>query len=598
MPPQRHLNAQNGLKVRQRIQKACVPCRKRKIKCDGDEPCAACAGYGYECVYKDRTPQKNGSASAETSPSRPSAFNYVPRRRPQPEPAQVSPQQPPDPSYPESESYIPDSNGDQLVVHGSYLASETYVQENNPNPLLLAPFKTRFTSAHSAIAWPKSLGISLGMSNPPRLQSFAWNAGTRAEPKVLPANSIKNIVSLEEVQRFADVYFNEVHPFFGLMDQDMFHARARDFWAFEKKGTDFEACMCGVVALGSYFSGQASLSQEAAVVEQGRLLLDHSVAHPPAMLSVKHVTAWVLRTLYLRLTTRPHLSWMASCTAVHIAESIGLHREISESKIKCDSTRHISGFEVDLRRRSFWLALALNTFFAAEYGRTRVHIDLIGCHPITPKAGSFTAEVVAMLLSIPKQQSHAASTSDLVDSFAEVAVMSVKAPFLGLLRADVCFCIFRLLRSTNRNLPPAQITSLLDVIRVALEGATFLHTVNQTWWNITGTPFHSINILLSIGTQESFALLPLALETLKNVATTYNSHLSNEALKTAHALVQAARAKRGRELESLDQSLNVAADFSCTSNSSTASGGDYFEWPMDDDLGFADFVDLGTFSRA
>jgi hypothetical protein len=287
---------------------------------------------------------------------------------------------------------------------------------------------------------------------------------------------------------------------------------------------------------------------------------------------------------------------MASCTAVHIAEAIGLHREINESKITCDSSRHVSGFEVDLRRRSFWIAMALNSFFAAEYGRTKVHIDLIGCHPITPKAGNFTAEVVAMLLSVPKQQTQAASTSDLVGGFVDVAAMPVKAPFLGLLRADICFCIFRLLRSTNRNLPPAQIASLLDVIRVALEGATFLTSMNQTWWNIVGTPFHSISILLSIGTQESFAMLPFALETLKNITTTYSSHLSNEALKTAQALVQASRDKRGRELESLDQSLGIVADFSSTSNPSTVSSGDYFEWPMDDDLGFADFIDLGTFS--
>jgi len=114
------------------------------------------------------------------------------------------------------------------------------------------------------------------------------------------------------------------------------------------------------------------------VVEQAKVLLDLTISHPPALLSVKHVVAWVLRAIYLRCTTRPHLSWMASNNALHIAEALGLHREFSEIHNSCTMFRKVSPLEIDLRRRTFWVAMALNQFFASEYGRSRVHIDFVG----------------------------------------------------------------------------------------------------------------------------------------------------------------------------------------------------------------------------
>jgi hypothetical protein len=37
-----------------------------------------------------------------------------------------------------------------------------------------------------------------------------------------------------------------------------------------------------------------------------------------------------------RRTTRPHLSWMASNYADHIAEALGLHRGLSEIRNSCE----------------------------------------------------------------------------------------------------------------------------------------------------------------------------------------------------------------------------------------------------------------------
>lgn len=444
---------------------------------------------------------------------------------------------------------------------------------------------------------PRSLGMSLGLEQPPRLQSFGWNPGIRTEPKFIQQTSICDIISLEEMRKCARVYFNEFHPYFGFLDREMFDSRSIELWASRKAGTDFEACVCGVICLGSFFGSaiMGSSPVEAQVLEHGRTLLDLSVSHPPGLLSMKHVVAWVLRAIYLRSTTRPHLSWMASCNALHIAEAIGLHREFDGNQVGRDVPRHVGALEIDLRRRTFWVALALNQFWAWEYGRTRVHLDLIECQPIAPKDGDFTPELLSILLAAPKEHTLIPNVPELLDSLKKLDGFSPKSPFLGLLRADASFCIYRTLRSTNVNLPSSHIAVLLEIIRTALEGVTYLTSLKHPWWNIIFTPFHSICILLSLSTSESLSMIPTALQTLKNIVAVFDSHLSNEALRTAFALVQGSREKKRKELESLDQGLEMVGETIETPNWSAEAGSSEqaFEWPLDDDLMFGYALDFG-----
>ncbi|TVY90682.1 Protein RDR1, partial [Lachnellula willkommii] len=541
MPPIRHTSSSPHIKVRQRSRRACAPCRKRKIKCDGDDPCAACTGYGYNCIYAElrqgqASPKPPGLGSATT--------------------ASIA---------------TPNSNGTTISSNATeapplqrddapYLVAESRVPAADANgALLYQSIKTRSTTSSSAIAFPAKLGISLGVAEPPRLQAFAWNPGSRQETKFVPDKTICDIISLEQMKIFVGKYFKEVHIYFGIISQEeSFVGRCVEFWASSNKhGTDFEALICGVVALGSYFSGAAGSPAEAEIVEHGRILLDLSTAHPPCFLSVKHVSAWVLRAIYLRCTTRPHLSWMASCTAVHVAEVLGLHRDIRTLRMTQNPPRNTTPLEEDLRRRKFWVAMALNQFLAAEYGRTRVQLDHVDCTPLLPKAGDLTAQTIAIMQSVPSSNS---TVSDLYSALNVAVALSVDSPFHSLLRADVCFCIYRMFRSANLALSSSQTGALLEIIKVALDGVKFLRTMGYCWWNIIGTPFHCVCVLLSIATSESLAMIPNALETLKNTVAVYDSHISNEALRTAHALVQGAKAKMAREMASLETGLSVVGD--------------------------------------
>ena len=569
MPPDRHDPKSGPLKVRQRNQRACAPCRKRKVKCDGADPCGTCVGYNYECVYVEkvsRSSQTGGLAGArQESMFVNNASGYL------------APSEPAAPVSPTHRVNVP------------YMAEETIVSESGGNEQPLRAVKTRFTSAYSAIAWPRRLGTSLGVSTPPRLQAFGWNPGIRAEQNHVPQMNICQIIELEEMRHFAAIYFKEVHPFFDILEQATFLSRSTEFWTSAQKGTDFEACICGVVALGSYFSTTGTCQAEAQVVEQGRLLLDLSTTYAPAMLSVKHVVAWILRGIYLRLTTRPHLSWMASCTAVHIAESIGLHREISEIQM----ARNVSSSEIDLRRKTFWVAMALNEFFSIEYGRSQVVLESISCSPLTEGYG-LTFGMVTILQCVPSQ-SCLGNISKIIESLIKAMDLPAKSPFLALLKADACFCIYRMLCSTSSRLPAEQIPIFLEVVRVALDGNKFLRSLNQPWWNIVSTPFHAVCVLLSIGTSASLEMVPITLDVMKNITDLYNSHLSKEALKTALSLVQGARDKRRTELDCLDRGLRLLDTIHSPAVSGFLPAVDKGDWQTGNDMHFPDFLDLTNY---
>lgn len=34
---------------------SCLGCRRRKIKCTGEQPCRFCSEHGYECIFEERT---------------------------------------------------------------------------------------------------------------------------------------------------------------------------------------------------------------------------------------------------------------------------------------------------------------------------------------------------------------------------------------------------------------------------------------------------------------------------------------------------------------------------------------------------------------
>ncbi|TVY22652.1 Protein RDR1 [Lachnellula hyalina] len=559
-------------KLRRRIRKACEPCRHRKVKCDGGHPCEICIGYDYSCVYAN-TEIPTSSSEQVISGGRLSI---------DPDPASQARNQP----FQTSETHETTSTEPQKQL---YELSEERQSSRTGN--------TRFTRVDSAIAFPRSLGLALNADEPPRLHAFAWNTGTRIDNNPVIRQNILQYLAPQDVKSLSNVFFTSVNPMFDIISHDGFNHRASSCWETQDIDAGFEVVLCGVLALGSLFSAQPAFIREAEIVEQARLILDSTFAHSEVLLSVDFVVGWLLRAIYLRCTTKPHVSWVASSMAMHIAESIGLHQEMSEIRITPGKRVLMSEEEIKSRRRVFWTADCLNRLFSAQYGRTKITLQNITCRypmTVTDDGGDDFISLIRLMPDLCDIGSPSSATV-LTDGILRLGNMAISKPPLMLMRADAMFCIYRKLRYIGVTLSQKQTEVILSMIRSALEAADSLVTQSQQWWTIIGVPFHSICVLIALNTMESLTLLQKAMETLQNVVTIFNSHVSREALRTAHYLVKVTEKKRRGELECLQRCLNLNAQINVATPTQTPQSDraveiPSFEWPTDIDLGFFDFL--------
>ncbi|TVY39615.1 Protein RDR1 [Lachnellula occidentalis] len=541
---------------RRRIRNACEPCRHRKVKCDGGHPCEVCVGYDYSCVY----------ANSEIPIS--IAEQVITIGSPLKGPASQPPDQPP-------------QNSDYHETINTEPQKQLYTGN------------TRFTRVDSAVAFPRSLGLALNADEPPRLQAFAWNTGTRIDNHPVIRQNIFQYLTLLDAETLANVFFTSVGPIFDIMNREDFNHRLFRCWETQGIDASSEVVLCGVLALGSLFSAPPAFVHEADIVEQARLTLDSTFAHSEVLLSVDFVVGWVLRSIYLRCTTKPHVSWMASSMAMHIAESIGLHQEMSEIRITPGKRAVMSEEEIENRRKVFWTADCLNRLFSAQYGRTKIMLQNITCRYPTTITNDGADDFISLIRLMPNlcDIGSPSSATVLTDGIMRLGEMSISKSPLLLLRADAIFCIYRKLRYIGVTLSQKQIEVILSVIRSALEAADSLALQSQQWWTIIGVPFHSVCVLIALKTIESLTLLHKAAETLRSIVMVFNSHVSREALRTAHYLVKVTEKKRRGELECLQRCLNLNAQINAGTPTQTppldgAAELPSFEWPTDIDIGF------------
>ncbi|KAI9710358.1 MAG: hypothetical protein M1820_002853 [Bogoriella megaspora] len=429
-----------------------------------------------------------------------------------------------------------------------------------------APFPesviSRFTTKSSAVAFPRILGIELGLQDPPRLSGFGWNTGMRPERMPNFGNRLFTQVSAQDAVRYINVYFDAIWPIFGVL-QDRTHVMqiCVEAWRLGELPIDVEAIICGMIALGSLFSPEkVPWAMEAGVVDQGLHLLDISMSWPPSQLSLKFVMGWLLRALYLRCTARPHLSWIASCNAVHIAEAIGLHQDVRNLDSLQQRPQEDLAKEAGFRRKTFWTAMSLNRLFSTECGRTPLRLDFVTCplDDLQDQWGS-VAHFVDLCECLPDSTTCArdltGNSQALGECLQRISDFAAELPALTLFKAEVCFTIYRKMRFFHMTPSASQIDLILDIIKDALPEAQSLSHRSWKWWTVVGVPFQSICVLIAIDTPASLALLTTAMETLAGVAGIFDTHLTREALRTAAQLIRGLQKKKSDDIESADRSL-------------------------------------------
>ncbi|KAM3514284.1 hypothetical protein MY11210_002074 [Beauveria gryllotalpidicola] len=584
MPKRTQTNRpQPNAQRRRRVYAACRECRRRRRKCDGSQPCAQCQAYGYACLYD----AENSSWPAQSSSSDAAAAAANPS---QPQPLQTSQR---------------GGSGDEDATPTP--TPTPTAPPPPPSALIVSRERGRFISAHSAVALPHLVGQDLAITQPPlRLHSYAWNLGIRPERggSTPPPSSLADYLTLAECQTLCAAYFSAVHPLFAFLHPKTFTRRLARGWnssggggggatvraaattALESGQPNFAAVVALVAVLGSVFSPTPH-AREQDIKRHGLALLDLGLSSPVAPVDTDAVAGWILRALYMRLTTRPAISAMASHTAMHIAEIIGLHREMQDAGSSSSSSAaaaaattskvsssSFSDEELETRRRCFCVARFLNLLLTTEYGLSAVSPRHTTClaPARVPGAHIDALHTMGNVLHDANTAAAAATTragldsDDFADLFRRLRDMPRDDDLVALFAADVCLCLLRRFPASSlsswSNKPGPRIVAVAAaVLRRALDAVAALLAAGRTWWNMLSVPFQSVCVCVLVDDDDGrglLELLPAAMELLRAMADRFESHMAREALATAQQVVAASRGRTEAKLAIKDAALSHA----------------------------------------
>ena len=536
---------------RRRARRACEPCRQRKRKCDGREPCQTCIEAEYDCFF-----------AAESS-------RFEARRLNKPRGAVHK-------TRSEADEHTPITASSATLDRGTQRLSDSEMgNTERVSNMFLDPVRSRYVSASSAVAFPRILGVEFAQGPAPRVHSFAWNLGVRAELSSIQPDVTK-LLSLEQAKRLSDVYFTVVHPCFSFLKQTDFERDCTSRWLGSSTDREIDAIICGVSALGSFFSGDANQIIETALVEHAREILQSSsvLIYP----TLKNVGAWILRTIYLRLTTRPHASWIASCTSMHISEATGLHKDLSKGlpkRIPIDN---------ESRRRIFWTAWSLHTILSLEYGRVRVDLPHTCEDPSPDLVSQSSLDLLAIARTVAGDRAGDDQTEKvciLEDALVNLKKLTVHSSISSLIRADMVFSIYRHLRLLHSQFTKDQLNDIIDIGYNAMPHAQSLVHENLPWWNVISTPFQYACVLLAIDSPESLSVVSEVMTILEDINKAFDTHMVREATRVARSLIKMARDRKAEDLKKLDSCVPTVSEQNQNIGFPDLGSQPFLNWPDD-----------------
>lgn len=379
----------------------------------------------------------------------------------------------------------------------------------------------------------------------PKAYGFGWNLGTRDQPKLLPAN-VTSLVQYDDVVKYSNIYFRDIHPVYGFVDTQEFRYLALKRWKSTETFSDFDPIFAGVTALGSLFSGSNCCSSEAELIKFSKSVLEAKTATDRPL--PQHAVAWLLRTLYLRSSDCPHAAWISSCTTMHVIEATGVHQDPSTISLgysdNIDSER-----DPECQRRLFWVARVLNTWISNEHGRSQVFLRGITCRLPLSKEGDLTLDLISLYQTSRCLEPEATGDfQDLERHLTSVEQYNFEHDALILSQSNLALVIYRRLRVTRASMPFEVINRVIRIGKLGLEAAIRMAKADQPWWHVVNVPFQFVCVLLAINTEEALACLGEATRTLKLICRHFDTAQTRKTLEVTTLLFRMSQKAKSQRL--------------------------------------------------
>lgn len=416
--------------------------------------------------------------------------------------------------------------------------------------------------ANSGAAFVRRLGLKIDPANAPRLSLFAWNIGRRHLPSTPPpattAVAVVDIISQNEMRALTATFYEKIDPCYGFIDRENLLRQIGRRWLPSSAEAalpygPYDAVLCGVAAFASLFSRREATGTEIQLVESARLILEQNLFSEAP--SVDTITGWILRVSYLRTTSTLHAAWLSSCTLMHLIEAAGLHLELPSDTVLLRSPESCNP---ETRRQLFALARHLNIWLSFELGRSRVVLHGATTLPPTPRTNNHKEEIFDLLpLTESLDPNKAQDTSDLEAALTDVFRVTHIQPPLILAQCNLMLCIYRRLRALNSTISGPLFDRLLGLAGRGLRAAREMVTQNCPWHQAANVPFQVLCTLLAIDSRASLALLREAMQTLRQVAATYDTEVMREAYSTAYLLILLHQRRKEEETRTLGDVLRT-----------------------------------------
>ena len=501
------------IKRQRRSKVACEPCRTRKRKCDGRHPCETCNEFEYPCHY-DLGARKKRNKS----------FNL--------------------------ESSVSDK---PLQTQRDELVSEAITSQRHSSEEPIANLPHNSIESNSGSAFVRNLGLKIDPTNAPDPQVFAWNIGPRHLHGNFSALAITDIISLEEMNKLAHVYFDKIAPYYGFIDRATCFEYLTSRWLRLTPFEPYDVVLCGVGALGYLFSQRKAVAAELHLIESAKSALEQcSMSEIPPLIMV---SGWALRLAYLRSTASPHTTWMASCSLLHLIEATGLHLDQSSRHVLIRPPQNIND---DIRKRLVCFAQYINTWISFDLGRSRVVLH--GASYITPprSEGDYTSEVLDLLpVSESLDPYKQVDSGQLTDMLVSIMDSNRTQPPSILCQCNLVLCIFRRLRAAHSTVSGNLMSRVLALITKALACAREMVDAHCPWNHVANVPFQIVCTLLAVDSPEALSLLDDAAQTLKHVADVYDTDVMREAYRTAGLLILLQQRRKDHDAKRLNSVLDL-----------------------------------------
>lgn len=379
-------------KPRMRVVKACDRCRTHKIKCSGEQPCATCSRQSKECIFSVRPPvQKRVAKKADGGPE---------LKRPK----VIEPFGLPVVEKSDSGQYVKHLENrvqylESLLARDSvntFKAPDTAEPESQyiEDTLYTTSSKWRFSRRHQnllIVELCKSMYSNLSeelreLVTLPRTQYFGWNlsgvnyVGSEELPP-LPELNGENVNDDVLIKYF----FKEINPLFGILHEVVFKEQLaaydkllrEDIMSLSKDERDskanqtrlFSAILYLIFALAIRFSEilkPKNVDISLLKLEERLFKYGYKVVSILSFEweSFELIQAWLLITLYLRVTHRQTSCSHALGEAVTMTKSMGLGYFDENPKI-FNSTP----YEKLKAKRLFWAVFSFDRIFGLQLGR-------------------------------------------------------------------------------------------------------------------------------------------------------------------------------------------------------------------------------------